>query len=108
VDSVSADEGSGTVTVSGSDSIASEMMFAFEDDTVYPCTLEALWRNLLSKTRYVWVGTLPNGEQIIPKQPAWRGATLRQAAGWIAQAAGCFVQVDRMGVLKVKSCTTSK
>lgn len=105
VDSVSADEGGGVVRLSGSDSVASELSAIFEDATVYPATLGQLWAHWLSQTRYIWNGSLPGGDMVIPAAPKWKNASLRKAAGWIAQAAGCFVRVDRTGALEVVPCT---
>ena len=104
IDSVSARERSGAMTISGSDSIATELARAFSDELAYPATLSQVWAHLVGQTRYVWSGTLPNGAAVIDARPDWGEITLRRAAGWIAQAAGCFVRVSRTGALEIVPC----
>lgn len=104
ITSVRAQERSGKICLSGSDSIPQELSLPFQDDLVYPATLESLWQHLVGQTRYVWSGSLPNGSAIVDAPPNWNGASLRRAAGWIAQAAGCFVRVDREGNLQILPC----
>ena len=104
ITSVRAQERSGKICLSGADSIPQELSLPFQDDLVYPATLESLWRHLVGQTRYVWSGSLPNGSAIVDAPPNWNGASLRRAAGWIAQAAGCFVRVDREGNLQILPC----
>ena len=102
VTSVQAEERSGRIRLSGEDSIASELAAAFDDGLTYPATLASLWGHLVAQTRYVWSGTLPNGSAVIDAKPDWDGASLRRAAGWIAQAAGCFVRIGRAGDHRLK------
>ena len=104
VDSVRAQERSGSVVFSGSDSIASELGEAFQDALAYPKTLQQVWEHWLSRTRYEFAGTIPNGDAIIDSAPDWNGASLRSAVGMIAQAAGCFVRVNRSGSLEMVKC----
>ncbi len=104
VDSVRAQERSGSVVFSGSDSIASELGEAFQDVLAYPKTLQQVWEYWLSRTRYEFAGAIPNGGAIIDSAPDWNGASLRSAAGMIAQAAGCFVRVNRSGSLEMVKC----
>ena len=104
VDSVRAQERSGSVVFSGSDSIASELGEAFQDALAYPKTLQQVWEHWLSRTRYEFSGAIPNGDAIIDSAPDWNGASLRSAAGMIAQAAGCFVRVNRSGSLEMVKC----
>lgn len=104
IDSVSAQERGGAVKLGGSDSIASELAVQFVDDLIYPATLRQVWEKWLAQTRYVWSGVLPGGSVEIPNAPDWGEVTLRKAAGWIAQAAGCFVRVNRLGALELVSC----
>ena len=104
VDSVRAQERSGSVVFSGSDSIASELGEAFQDALAYPKTLQQVWEHWLSRTRYEFAGTIPNGDAIIDSAPDWNGASLRSAAGMIAHAAGCFVRVNRSGSLEMVKC----
>lgn len=104
ITSVRAQERSGKICLSGSDSIPQELSLPFQDDLAYPATLESLWQHLVGQTRYVWSGSLPNGSAIVDAPPNWNGASLRRAAGWIAQAAGCFVRVDREGNLQILPC----
>ncbi|MBQ9950930.1 MAG: hypothetical protein IJO98_02145 [Clostridia bacterium] len=104
IDSVSAQEHSGAVTLSGSDSIASELAFSFIDTQTYPRALGQIWGHMISQTRYGWSGVLPNGDAVIAEKPDWGEITLRRAAGWIAQAAGCFVRVNRTGALEIVPC----
>lgn len=104
VDSVSADEGSGVIRLSGSDSIAHELSAEFTDNLTYPATLGQLWACWLSQTPYAFDGSFPGGEMIIPAAPKWKKAALRRAAGWIVQAAGCFLRVNRTGALELVSC----
>lgn len=104
VSSAQAEERGGRVRLSGEDSIASEMAAAFADGLTYPATLGEIWAHLVSQTNYVWAGALPGGDGVVDAKPDWNGASLRQAAGWIAQAAGCFVRVGRSGGLEVVPC----
>ena len=104
ITAVSAREHGGCVRVTGCDSIAGELGAVFEDGLTYPATLGQVWGALAAQTRYVWSGTLPNGSAVIDAKPDWKGASLRRAAGWIAQAAGCFVRVDREGALELVDC----
>lgn len=104
VTSVQAEERSGRIRLSGEDSIASELTAAFDDGLTYPATLASVWAHLVAQTRYVWSGTLPNGSAVIDAKPDWDGASLRRAAGWIAQAAGCFVRIGRAGGLEIVPC----
>lgn len=104
VNSVSAGERSGRIRLSGCDSVAGEMAAAFVDGLTYPATLGQVWAHLVGQTRYVWSGVIPNGGAVIDSPPDWKGATVRKAAGWIAQAAGCFVRVGRDGALEMVGC----
>ena len=90
VDEVRMEERGGTVHLCGGDSIGSEMAAEFQDELSYPATLSQIWAALVAQTRYEWDGELPNGAAIVDALPEWNGASLRRAAGWIAQAAGCF------------------
>lgn len=105
VDSVSAAERSGAVRLSGSDSVASELAVTFEDGLSYPSSLQHIWEHWVGQTRYFWSGEIPNGAAVIEEKPDWGEVTLRKAAGWIAQAAGCFVRVNREGALEMVSCS---
>ena len=104
VDEVRMDERGGTVRLCGGDSIGSEMAAEFRDELSYPSALSQIWAALVAQTRYEWDGELPNGAAIVDARPEWNGASLRRAAGWIAQAAGCFVRVGRAGALEVVPC----
>ena len=104
ITAVSAREHGGCVRVTGCDSIAGELGAVFEDGLTYPATLGQVWGALAAQTRYVWSGTLPNSSAVIDAKPDWKGASLRRAAGWNAQAAGCFVRVDREGALELVDC----
>lgn len=104
VDEVRMDERGGTVRLCGGDSIGSEMAAEFRDELSYPAALSQIWAALVAQTRYEWDGELPNGAAIVDARPEWNGASLRRAAGWIAQAAGCFVRVGRAGALEVVPC----
>lgn len=98
------EEGGGRIRLTGMDSISQELTAPFEDSLSYPASLQSVWEHWVGKTRYVWSGVLPNGNAVVDARPEWNGASLRQAAGWIAQAAGCFVRVDREGGLEVVPC----
>ena len=104
VDEVRMDERGGTVRLCGGDSIGSEMAAEFRDELSYPAALSQIWAVLVAQTRYEWDGELPNGAAIVDARPEWNGASLRRTAGWIAQAAGCFVRVGRAGALEVVPC----
>ena len=104
ITAVSAREHGGCVRVTGCDSIAAELGAVFEDELTYPATLGQVWDALAAQTRYAWSGALPNGSAVVDAKPDWKGASLRRAAGWIAQAAGCFVRVDREGALELVDC----
>lgn len=104
VDEVRMDERGGTVRLCGGDSIGSEMAVEFRDELSYPAALSQIWAALVAQTRYEWDGELPNGAAIVDARPEWNGASLRRAAGWIAQAAGCFVRVGRAGALEAVPC----
>ena len=104
IDRVSACEQKAVIRASGSDSVSSELAPAFEDRLSYPATLEQLWRHAVSQTRYEWDDSVPNGGATIDARPEWGEISVRQAMGFIAQAAGCFVQVDREGALRLAPC----
>lgn len=104
VDEVRMDERGGTVRLCGGDSIGSEMAAEFRDELSYPAALSQIWAALVAQTQYEWDGELPNGAAIVDARPEWNGASLRRAAGWIAQAAGCFVRVGRAGALEAVPC----
>lgn len=93
--------------IEASDSIAYELNGGFQDDLQYPVSLEALWRHALGQTRYIWNGTVPNGNAIIDAQPDWKDTSLRGVLGWIAAAAGSFVRVNRSGTLELCPLTSS-
>ena len=103
---ISAPEQTPQMRLSCCDSIVTELAGSFTDDMTYPCTLSDLWYHALSQTRYVWQGTVPNGDAIIDAAPAWKDISLRQAMGYIAAAAGCFVRVNREGALDLVRCWT--
>ena len=105
IDSVQAAERGGSVKLCGSDSIASELAVEFADGLSYPANLQEVWLHWLGQTRYVWTGVIPNGGAVIESAPDWGEVTLRKAAGWIAQAAGCFLRVNRLGALEMVPCT---
>lgn len=105
VGGVSAPEQKSTITLSGSDSIATELSTVFADTLAYPCTLSDLWHHAVSQSRYMWKGEVPNGSAIVDRRPAWKeNLSLRSAMGYIAAAAGCFVRVNREGALELAKC----
>lgn len=105
VSGVSAPEQKSTITLSGYDSIATELSTVFMDTLAYPCTLAALWHHAVSQSRYVWKGEIPNGSAVIDRRPDWKeNLSLRSAMGYIAAAAGCFVRVNREGALELAKC----
>lgn len=104
VDSVSAKERSGAVSLKGSDAISSELGFLFADTLVYPATLQQVWEHAVGQSRFVWAGEIPNGAVVIDRRPDWGEVSLRRAMGWIAQAAGCFVRAGRTGRLEIVPC----
>lgn len=87
--------------ISASDSISFELGGAFTDTLSYPATLSEVWRHALNQTRYVFSGEVPNGSAVIDAAPEWKGVSLRQALGYIAAAAGCFVRVNREGSIEL-------
>ena len=104
VTGVSADEQRPVIRLSGCDSIGTELSAAFADSLQYPATLAALWQHAVGQTRYAWSGAVPNGSAVIDARPNWGEISLRQALGYIAAAAGCFVQADREGSLRLRAC----
>ena len=95
------------LTLTGSDSIATALSAAFTDEGPYPCTLEALWRRAVAQSGYSWDGNMAGGEAIVDQRPDWGDISLRGALGHIAQAAGCFVHLDRQGGLTLERCGRS-
>lgn len=89
------------VYITGNDSITTETAAAFTDGLAYPATLANIWAHALSQTRYQWSGNLPNGSFVISAMPEWGNISVRQAMGYIAAAAGCFVSLDREGALQL-------
>ena len=104
VNAVSARERSGRIVFSGNDSAASELSGAFADSLAYPATLREIWLHAIAQTRYGWSGDVPNGDGIVDTPPDWGEISLRGALGRIAQAAGCFVRVNRSGALELVKC----
>ena len=104
VTGVTADEQKLVIRLSGCDSVGAELSAPFVDTLGYPAALAALWRHAVGQTRYAWDGEVPNGGAVIDARPNWGEASLRQALGYIAAAAGCFVQVDRQGNLRLRPC----
>ena len=104
VDEASGAEGGGSLTLSGSDSVASELSMPMEDALTYPATLADVWRQAVARTRYTWSGTVPNGGAVIDAAPDWKGSSVRQTLAAAAMAAGCFVRVDRSGSLELVPC----
>ena len=104
VSKISAPEQQPQLTLTGSDSLATELAAPFEDALAYPCTLLDVWLGAVAQSRYSWTGTLPNGAAVIDRRPDWGEIPLRQAMGFIAAAAGCFVRVDRSGALALERC----
>ncbi len=101
---IEAAEHGGTVTLRGEDAVATELAGSFSDTLSYPAQLSDIWEHLISQTRFVLNGTLPAGGGIVDSMPEWGEITLRRAASLIAQAAGCFVKVDREGSLEILAC----
>lgn len=104
VDSVSAKERSGCVTLKGADAVSSELGFLFVDTLVYPTTLQQVWEHAVAQSRFVWAGEIPGGAAVIDRRPDWGEVSLRKVLGWVAQAAGCFVRVGRTGRLEIVPC----
>ena len=104
VDAVSAPEQAPLLKLSGADSVPGALGQIFEDGMEYPCTLAALWAHLAQRSGYAWSGEVPNGDAVIDGAPAWGDCSLRQAMGYAAAAAGCFVQLDRTGRLCLERC----
>lgn len=88
--------------ITASDSISFELGGTFADGLSYPKTLREIWSHAVSQTRYTFSGDVPNGNAVIDSAPEWKSITLRQALGYIAAAAGCFVCVDREGSLQLR------
>ena len=106
VNETSGQEGGARLTLTGSDSIATELAVAFRDTLTYPATLQQIWAHAVGQTRYSWSGSVPNGGGIVDSKPDWKGASVRQALAAVAMAAGCFVRVDRAGALELARCRT--
>ena len=104
VSELSADEQRGAMKLTGCDSLAEGLAAAFSDDLTYPAPLGDLWRAAVTQSGYAWTGEVPNGTAIIDRRPDWGEAALRQAMGWIAAAAGCFVRLSRDGALELVPC----
>lgn len=95
-------EREGCVRVKAADSIAFELDGPFADGLEYPQLLEGLWRHAVGQTRYSFSGAFPGGDAVVDLPPDWKNASLRTAIGYIAAAAGCFVQLDRQGGLQLR------
>lgn len=104
VGGVSACEQQPVIRLTGSDSIASALALPFSDTLDYPSDLGQLWRHAVAQSGYAWEGSVPNGGAVIDAKPDWGDISLRQVMGYIAAAAGCFVQVDREGALQLMAC----
>ena len=101
---LSAPEQRSALRLSGVDAIGAALSGTFVDTLTYPCTLLDLWLHAVAQTDLAWSGTVPGGAAIIDVRPNWGAISVRQALGFIAAAAGCFVRLGRDGALLLERC----
>ncbi|MGI6239181.1 MAG: hypothetical protein ACOYI5_06095 [Christensenellales bacterium] len=100
-DDAAHDENGATMELSCYDSIYFTTAGAFADASTYPRTLRELWIAAAAGAGYAFSGSVPNGDGVISAAPEWGEISVREAMGYIAAAAGCFVRIDRQGVLRL-------
>lgn len=95
------DEGSTVITLSLSDYLDETGDIEFEDEMAYPCALGEVLENVLSQTGYDWKSDLENGDVLIDAKPRWGKISVREALGYVSQAAGCFARIGRGGEFRL-------
>jgi hypothetical protein len=74
----------------------------------YPATLLQIAQDIATKAGLTLANiTFPNASFSVATKPNLAGVTLRSAISWVAEAAGCFVRIDRSGKLDINFYASS-
>jgi len=94
-------EGEDIIVLSGYDALLHRFALPFRDTLAYPCTLKSIFSAIVSQAGCISTGQPAcNGNVLINAKPAWgEGCTLRKALAYTAGAMGCFVRLNRQGLL---------
>ena len=99
-----------TITFRGTDYLANKAVRAYIDDLIYPATLDDMANLACFQSGMILkTGGFPNSNVSIAERPEWDGnISCREALGFIAEAAGGFVRVDRNGEVEIVSLAPTK
>jgi len=99
VSSVSREDGSSRLHLSGCDALGTAFEAAFQDRFSYPIALQAMAQGIAAQAGFSFPEDIPGGEIMIASPPVWGEASLRRVLAWVAEAAGCFALISREGKL---------
>ena len=94
-------ESEDAIVLSGYEMLVHRFAAPFDDQITYPCTLKSLFAAIVSQSGCIYIGQPAcNGDVLLAQKPAWSdGCTLRQAMAHVAGAMGCFVRLNRQGLI---------
>ena len=97
VDNDNIERGDGSVILPSYDGMI-KLTDLYISDLTYPATLLQIAQEIASKAGLALAATdFPNAALSVAQKPDLGGTTLRQALGWVAEAACSFAQIDRSG-----------
>jgi hypothetical protein len=80
----------------------------YQSTLTYPKTLLQIAQDIAAKAGLTLANTtFPNASFSVSTAPNLAGVTLRSAISWVAEAAGCFVRIDRSGKLDINFYVSS-
>ena len=97
------DEGAAVITLSLSDRMEDFGEIAFEDALEYPKYLGEVAEHVFAQAGAEFLEDGGSWACVIDKKPAWGDISVRNAMGYLAQAAGCFVRMSRLGEVEMVS-----
>ena len=97
IDNDNIERGDGSVILPAYDGMI-KLTALYISNLMYPATLLQIAQEIASKSGLTLATTdFPNASLSITDKPDLGGTTLRQALGWVAEAACSFAQIDRTG-----------
>lgn len=90
VDGMSCRDGSTFLTLQGTDGMDKAFETLWQDDLVYPATLQTLVNRVMEQAGFPALPSFPGGQLQLPRKPAWGEISLRGVLSHAAQACGCF------------------